>query len=333
MKIQLRHNFNNIVSAENLLEAWQEFAKGKRSKKDVLEFSWCLMHNIFELHHDLVNYTYKHGSYQVFHICDPKPRIIHKACVMDRLLHHAIHRLLYPFFDRVFIADSFSCRLNKGVHKALNRFDSFSRKVSRNNIRTCWVLQCDIRKFFATINHQKLTEILKECIPDEKVMWLLKQVIASFNSGQHGTGLPLGNLTSQLFANVYMNEFDQFVKHKLKLKHYIRYADDFVVLAANKSYLEKQVIPMRDFLQNHLCLELHPRKVSITTLSSGIDFLGWVHFPNYRVLRVKTRKRMMRRITARPNLEILNSYLGLLKHGNSYKLQNQIKKSSNFSRK
>ena len=122
MKIQLTHKFEDIISVDNLLSAWQEFIKGKRKKKDVQEFQLNLMDNIFSLHSDLVSFTYRHGGYTAFNISDPKPRNIHKASVRDRLLHRALYRVIYPFFDKTFIADSFSCRLNKGTHKALNRF-------------------------------------------------------------------------------------------------------------------------------------------------------------------------------------------------------------------
>ena len=133
MKIQLAHSFEKIISIDNLLEAWKEFLPGKRGKKDVQDFSLNLMDNIFSLHNDLFNHTYKHGIYQAFNICDPKPRNIHKATVRDRLLHHAIHRVLYSFFAKTFIADSYSCQINKGTHRALNRFRKFSYIVSKNN--------------------------------------------------------------------------------------------------------------------------------------------------------------------------------------------------------
>src|SRR3989338_7392801 len=162
MKIQLTHKFEDIISIENLLEAWKEFVRGKRNKSDVQEFSFNLMDNILSLHQELGNHFYTHGSYQAFNICDPKPRNIHKASVRDLLLHHAIHRKLYPFFDRIFIADSYSCRLDKGTHKAINRFRSFARKTGKNNTKTCWILKCDIRKFFANIDHFTLKQILRE---------------------------------------------------------------------------------------------------------------------------------------------------------------------------
>ena len=323
MKIQLRHSFKDIVSIDNLLGAWKEFVKGKRNKLDVQEFSLKLMDNMFILHEDLSSGSYRHGGYQAFNISDPKPRNIHKASVRDRLLHHAIYRILYPFFDNTFIPDSFSCRLDKGTHKALNRFKEFAYIVSKNNTRTCWILKCDIRKFFASINHQVLVDILNSYIPDKQIIWLLKEIVESF-SVKPGVGLPLGNLTSQLLVNVYMNEFDQFVKHKLKAKHYIRYADDFVILSDNWKELENLIPIIRSYLLEKLKLELHPQKVFIKTLASGIDFLGWVNFPDHRILRTTTKRRMLKKVKESPISATIDSYLGLLKHGNTRKLQKLV---------
>ncbi|MFH1049229.1 MAG: reverse transcriptase/maturase family protein [Patescibacteria group bacterium] len=323
MKIQLRHKFEDIISIDNLLEAWKEFLQGKRHKHDIQEFSLRLMDNIITLHQDLASRAYHHGGYQAFNISDPKPRNIHKASVRDRLLHHAIYRILCPFFDKTFIADSFSCRLEKGTHKALNRFCSFGYKASQNNTKTCWILKCDIKKFFANIDHEVLLDILDSYVSDKQIIWLLKEIISSFSS-KTGIGLPLGNLTSQLFVNIYMNEFDQFVKHKLKVKYYIRYADDFVILSDNRNYLENLIFLISEFLSNKLKLQLHPDKISIKTLNSGVDFLGWVHFPYHRVLRTTTKRRMMRRIMESPIPTTLSSYLGLMQHGNTRELQKEI---------
>ena len=269
--------------------------KGKRKRKDVQEFSLSLMDNIIQLHQDLAHHTYNHGPYQAFRINDPKPRQIHKSSVRDRLLHHAIYRVLYPFFDRVFTSDSFSCRNRKGTHKALNRFRSFSYKVSKHNTKTCWVLKCDIKKFFENIDHEILLTILKRYIFDEDILRLLEKIIYSFSSAP-GRGLPLGNLTSQLFVNIYMNVFDQWMKHHMKAKYYIRYADDFVILSNDKSWLEELLPKISDFLSENLRLEIHPNKVFIKTLASGVDFLGWVHFPDHRGLRTSTERRMFKNI-------------------------------------
>jgi retron-type reverse transcriptase len=323
VKIQLSHTFEEIISVENLLAAWQEFIKGKRNKKDVQEFSLHLMDNIFSLHRDLLHHTYKHGGYQAFKINDPKPRDIHKATVRDRLLHHALYRKLYPFFDKTFVSDSYSCRKNKGTHKAINKFREYFYKVSKNNTQTCWILKCDIRKFFANIDHDILLKILGEYIPDKNIINLLENIIASF-SVKPGVGLPLGNLTSQLLVNVYMNKFDQFVKHRMKERYYIRYADDFVFLSEDKALLEKQMLIVNKFLLEELKLEMHPDKVFIKTLASGVDFLGWINFADHRVLRTATKRRMMRRLQESSKKERLNSYLGMLGHGNARKLKMEI---------
>lgn len=325
MKIKLVHTYQDIISIENLLLAWEEFIIGKKSKPDVQEFSRYLMDRIVELHTELVNKTYIHGGYHAFYINDPKRRHIHKASVQDRLLHHAVYRILYPFFDRTFISDSYSCRKNKGVHKALNRFKEFGNKESKNHTRTCWVLKCDIKQFFASIDHDVLSGILKEYIPDENILWLFKNVIDSFETeGKNGAGLPLGNLTSQLLTNIYMNRFDQWVKHCLKVSYYIRYADDFVFFSHNKKYLQ-EILPRIDtFLSQDLRLMLHPKKIGLKTLASGVDFLGWVHFTDHRVIRTVTKRRMFQRIKHNPTQETLQSFIGLLKHGNTKKIKENI---------
>ncbi|MDP3763103.1 MAG: reverse transcriptase/maturase family protein [bacterium] len=319
------HAFDDIISLENLLEAWKEFLKGKRSKKDVQEFQLHLMDNILNLHKDLKNKTYHHGGYHAFNISDPKPRNIHKASVRDRLLHHAIYRVLYPYFDKRFIHDSYSCRLNKGTHRAIKQFQRYFWKVSQNDTKQCWILKCDIKKFFASIDHNSLQYIVTNYINDTDTNWLLNQIVSSFHTSR-GKSLPLGNLTSQLLVNIYMNEFDQFMKHKLKVKHYIRYADDFVILSADKSYLESLVTEISYFLETKLKLSLHPNKVFIKTFASGTDFLGWVHFPSHRVLRTTTKRRMLKNLSRNPTKESLASYLGLLKWGNTFQLQRQVTK-------
>lgn len=324
MKNQFLKKYSDIVSLENLFTAWQEFACGKHKKRDIQEFSLSLTDSIVQLHADLANHNYKHGGYYAFNISDPKPRNIHKAAVRDRVLHHAIYRQLYPFFDKTFIADSYSCRLNKGVHKALARFREFGRKASNNNTRTVWILKMDIKKFFASIDHQVFLDILTSYIPDGKILWLLKKVITSFSSGESGKGLPLGNLTSQLFCNVYMNELDQFVKHKLHAKYYIRYADDFVLLSDNCASLQDQMPQISRFLEKRLKLSLRPEKFILNTLASGVDFLGWVHFSHHRVLRKRTRDRMFKRIQEHATNETLQSYLGLLSHGDTFRLKQKI---------
>jgi retron-type reverse transcriptase len=272
------HTYEDIISVENLLCAWREFVKGKRSKKDVQEFQYALMDNILALHRDLKARTYRHGTYEAFKVNDPKPRDIHKATVSDRLLHHALYRKLYPFFDTTFFSDSYSCRRGKGTHRAIRQFKSYAYTVSQNHTRTGYVLKCDIKKFFASIDHRILIGIIQRRIVDRRIVTLMQNIVTSHTVSKDypysKLGLPLGSLTSQLLVNIYMNEFDQYVKHALKARCYIRYADDFVILDQDKKVLEKFLVKMRQFLEEKLSLTLHPCKVSIRTISSGVDFFG-----------------------------------------------------------
>lgn len=320
-RIQFAHSYKDTISVENLLAAWKEFLVGKRKKGDVQEFQNALMDNVLELHADLAAGRWCHGPYHAFGISDPKPREIHKASVRDRLIHHALYRVLYPFFDRTWISDSYSCRLQKGTHRAALRFRKYAGQVSRNNTRTCWVLKCDIRKFFASIDQPILIEILRSYMPDVQTIGLLEEIIDSFHSRAIGIGLPLGNLTSQLLVNIYMNEFDQFAKHRLKTKYYVRYADDFVVLSAERDELEALIPRISTFLKERLRLSLHPDKVYIKTYASGVDFLGWVHFPDHQVLRTATKHRMVRNMEGDQNDARRESYRGMLSHGNTHKLE------------
>ena len=340
--------------------------RGKRKRRDVAEFSVHLMDHILQLHQELQEGTYRHGGYQAFKLNDPKPRHIHKASVRDRLVHHAVYRMLYPYFDRKFIFDSYSCRNTKGTHRAIRRFASMARAVSHNHTRTCWVLQCDIRKFFASIDHTVLIDMLKQHIPDQRIMRLLENIIGSFQTfpgkGLPSTtlysslshvprslalnrfpayqslgnkavlGLPLGNLTSQLFVNVYMDRFDQFMKRELKVKHYIRYADDFVMVSEDKDYLSSLLPAIKTFLNQQVHLTLHRGKVSLRTVASGVDFLGWITFPHHRVLRTTTKRGMFRRLEEHLTPETVQSYLGLLHHGNGYSLQQEVVRLNSFSR-
>lgn len=333
MEKMINIEYNSIISIENLLAGWKEFLPGKKNKEDVYKFSLNLIDNIVSLHNDLDLKTYRHGGYVAFKISDPKPRDIHKATVRDRLLHHAIYRILYPYFDKRFFSESYSCRLGKGTHRAINKFRELAIRESNNHTKTLWVLKCDVRKFFASINHNILLNILNKHIQDEHIVWLLERVIRSFNSGKENTGLPLGNLTSQLLVNIYMNEFDQFAKHRLKIKYYIRYADDFVILSKDKDYLLELIPKIGEYLDEHLKLSLHPDKVFIKTFASGMDFLGWVHFTKHRVLRTSTKRRAVNALNESENKNTLQSYCDLLKHGNQYLLRSKMQEKIEILKK
>ncbi len=274
--------------------------------------------NLILLHRELMDKTYEHGGYSAFNISDPKPRNIHKALVRDRVVHHLIYKELYWYFHERFIFDSYSCRKYKGTHKALDRFRLFAGKVSKNHTRTCYVLKCDIRKFFASIDQEVLLKILDRHIEDGEIKWLIRQVLKSFHMIAPRIGLPLGNLTSQLLVNMYMHEFDMFIKQELRAKYYIRYADDFVVLSQDRKYLEELLSKIEVFLRDKLHLSLHPDKVFIQTYASGVDFLGWIHFPHHRSIRTTTKKKIIKSLKGYPRPATVNSYRGLLNHGNTY---------------
>ncbi|MFA5000764.1 MAG: reverse transcriptase/maturase family protein [Candidatus Paceibacterota bacterium] len=333
--------FDQIVNLENLFQAWEEFKRGKQKKPDVLAFEKNLEQNIFQLHRDLTSRTYKHGPYSSFYIYDPKRRHIHKATVRDRVLHHAIFRVLNWVFGPTFIPRSFSCRFGKGTHKGVAVLEQMQQQVSHNYSRPGFALKCDVKKFFDTINHSFLLSIIKRRISDQNAIWLLEEIIESFLSEYsdlfNRRGVPIGNLTSQLFANVYMNEFDQFVKHELRVKNYVRYTDDFIVVSDNIDYLLGLIKPMVKFLKTELGLSLHPEKVGIGKIFQGTDFLGYVLLPYHRRLRKRSERRMWRKIDlSKKNYEnglispncykgTINSYLGVLSHANTHKQSEKIR--------
>lgn len=339
----IHFDYSNLISIENLFQAWGEFRKGKSKRFDVQEFERNLEDNLFELHNSLNNKTYRHGSYQSFYVQDPKQRHIHKARVADRVVHHLLYTFLYKLLDPLFIYDSYSCRLSKGTHRGVKRLENFARKVSKNYTNSCWALKCDIKKFFASVDHKVLFQLLKKRIRDDDILWLLKQIIGSFcachqnemlkqvqhnNDGRH-RGIPLGNLTSQIFANIYLNELDQFVKHESKVKYYLRYADDFIFLSHNKECLSGYIHKLKEFLSDELKLELHPKKISIRCLDNGIDFLGYILLPHYVLPRTKTKKRIFKKLKEKIGSENFNqslqSYLGYLGHANSFRITQQLK--------
>ena len=332
--------FNKIAEPEPLFKAWDEFKSNKRSKADVQLFEKDLERNIFDLSRDLKNTTYKHGPYAGFYIYDPKRRHIHKATVRDRVLHHAIFQVLNGIFEPTFIPNSFSCRIGKGTHKGVAAINAMVRKLSRNYTQPCFALKCDIKKFFDSIDHNILLDLLKRRINDPKLIALLEEIVGSFNSGQSNLfnprGVPIGNLTSQIFANIYMNEFDQFVKHELKARYYARYTDDFIILGHNESGLLEKLDRIKTFLHDHLALELHPEKIIIRRYNQGIDFLGYVVFPHHQLVRAKTKRRIVKKLKGKLKAfkagkiteltlnQSLQSYLGVLSNANAHKLKEYL---------
>lgn len=311
--------FDNFCSTDNLFLAWKKFCRGKRAKPDVMRYKHFLEKNIFALQDELKCGAYCHGAYQPFTVFDPKQRRIHKACVRDRIVHQAVVNIIEPFFEKNFIFDSYSCRAGKGTHAAMRRLRAFLRRASRNDSRTIYALKCDIKKFFASVDHEILLSFIKRHIGDERLLSLVSKIINSFSSSP-GKGIPLGNLTSQLFANIYLHELDRYVKFVLQEKFYLRYCDDFIILGASQTSLAILAEKINVFLKEILSLRLHTDKVNISTWRQGIDFLGYVLLPGCVVLRTKTRRRMLSRV----NINNLSSYLGLCSHADTYRLQQTV---------
>lgn len=322
--------FQKIISLSNLFTAWEEFKSGKRSREDVLEFELHLEDNIFAIYEELKSGVKRQIKYEQFHITDPKPRIINKASVSERIVHQAIYQVLMPIFDKTFIFDSYSCRKEKGTHRGFARLVELARKQSKNYSSPCWALKCDIRKFFHSIDHGILIELLSKRIADQQLMNCLSEIIESFESSPD-KGMPLGNLTSQLFANIYMDPFDKFVKHRLKAKYYLRYADDFMFLADNKIVLEEYLSEVGLFLGERLKLSLHPDKCILRNLNWGLDFVGYVTHPKFSLPRAKTVERIFAKLedikeSDPEKLEVsLQSYLGHLKHVDAKLLSEELK--------
>ena len=277
--------YNKLTTKANIVNGYNEFLKGKRKKKDVIRFGKEKRENLEKLRLSLINKTYNPGNYSQFIVNDPKTRIIHKANVEDRIIHHIVSSFLEEIFDNTFIEHSYSCRKDKGTHRGVLGLQKMAIKESHNNTKTCWILKCDISKFFASVNHKILIKILSRKIKDNEFMDLLVMIINSFYSDKtkdlsDKKGIPLGNLTSQFFSNIYLNELDQFVKHSLKVKYYLRYADDFAFISTDRNYLLSLIPSIRLFLEKELDLELHPKKVILGKFSNGIDFLGYIVFPD-----------------------------------------------------
>jgi RNA-directed DNA polymerase len=282
-------------------------------RRDVLYFNQNLCQNLEELHNVLTLGRYQHGTYQQFTVNDPKQRVIHKATVRDRVVHQAVVSALEPTFDKTFIYDSYSCRIGKGAHSGIRRLRYFLNKESANDSRKVYVLKCDIRKYFASIDHEILLRLISRRINDDDALELIRLILLSHNA-ETGKGIPLGNVTSQLFANIYLHELDWHIKQALQIKYYVRYCDDFVIVSCNKAYLVSLIDNIRRFLKNELQLDLHPNKISIRSWYQGIDFLGYVLRPNSTTLRTKTRRRML----AKVNQSNIASYLGLCAHANAF---------------
>ncbi|MEK6853674.1 MAG: reverse transcriptase domain-containing protein [Nanoarchaeota archaeon] len=290
--------YGQVCSLENLQAAFKKARKGKTKRPDVLEFESNLMNNLRQLRADLLFHSYRPQPLTTFIIRDPKTRKINKSAFCDRIVHHALCNIIEPIYEKIFIYDSYANRKGKGTLKAVERFDEFKRKVAipHSDYITGYCFKADLKHYFETVDHGILMQVLKRRIKDDNIMFLLKKILANYNNGEPRKGMPLGNLTSQFLANVYLNELDQFVKTNLKVKYYIRYVDDFVILHKQKETLEFYKGEIDLFLRQKLTLELHPLKSKIISLNKGVTFLGFRIFYHHKLLRKSNWRAAKRKI-------------------------------------
>jgi RNA-directed DNA polymerase len=325
-----KYLYPKIYSLRNLCIAYKNARIGKTKKDYVIEFESNLRENILQLQRELKDESYQPKPLKTFILRDPKTRKISKSDFRDRIVHHAICNVIEPIFDKTFINSCCANRIGKGNLYALDLFDKYKRKVTKNNTRAAFCLKADIKHYFFEVNQEILLNILKRKIKDEKTINLINKILKNYWDKEKG--MPLGNMTSQFFANVYLNELDQFVKHKLRAKYYVRYVDDFVILHHSKEQLVKWKKQIDSFLKENLKIELHPEKSRIIPLSRGIDFVGFRNFYHHRLLRKRNLKKMLIKIKLfkeglLPYEKLLESFQGwnaYTKWANSHKLRERV---------
>jgi retron-type reverse transcriptase len=329
--------YEQVCSWDNLYLAWRKAARGKRGGEPAARFEYRLEDNLVRLQRELRKRTYRHGDYHSFIIHDPKQRLISAAPFRDRVVHHALCNLVEPLFERRFIYDSYANRVGKGTHRALDRCQQFARRFR-------YVLQCDIRQFFPSIDHAVLKRILGRTIHDADVMWLVSRILASgvgvlseayemvwfpgddLFAVHRPRGLPIGNLTSQIWANCFLDPFDHFVKRELRWRGqgpaYLRYVDDFLLFAEDKAALWMWWEALMKRLAM-LRLTIHEERAHPRPTSEGIPFLGFTIFPTHRRLKrrkgIAYRRRLKRLLAAYesgdiPLEQVTNSVRGWVNH-------------------
>lgn len=333
-----------LVSFENLLLAARKAQKGKRFKDSTARFNLNLEKELLRIQKELKEKTYTSGRYKEFVIYEPVKRLISAAPYRDRVVHHALCNIIEPLFEKTFIYDSYANRKEKGTHRAIGRFSSYMRKYN-------YVLKCDIKKFFPSIDHGILYSILEKKIADRDVLWLMKTIIDHSNPQEpvldyfegdnlfalfeRNRGLPIGNLTSQFFGNVYLNGFDHFIKDELGYKAYLRYVDDFAVFTNDKRELLEIKTRMEGYLQK-LRLELHPVKTRIFPVKNGCEFLGFYIYPHLMKVKKANVRLFEKRLgrmqkafkTGKMSLEKIQKsvqgWIAHVEHADSYGLREKI---------
>ena len=341
-----------IVAFENLLLAARKAQLGKRSRHNVRLFNFNLEGELTQLQTELMSGSYQPGEYRTFEIVEPKKRMISAAPYRDRVAHHALCNVIAPIFEQGFIEDSYANRTGYGTHRALHRFTKFARG-SR------YVLQCDIRKYFPSIDHEILKSIIRRKLKCDRTLWLIETIIDASNEQEavhdyfpgddlwtpteRRRGLPIGNLTSQFFANVYLNGLDHFVKRELKIAKYLRYVDDFALFGDDHAQLAEARVAIEDYL-TRLRLKIHPIKSQLFETRKGANFVGYRVLPDRIRVRSENLRRARRRFRRLQSAfrqgesglkklsQSIGSWIAHLAHADSWQLRERIFSSLAFTR-
>ncbi len=338
MHKKIKNVFNEKLTFEKLIQAHYRARNHKTYKAEVIKYELNLENNIINLINNLRNKTYRLGKYFTFKVYDPKERDIKALPYKDRIVHQwYIEEFIKPYIVPKFIHTTFACLENRGTHKAVEEVQKQMR-IFKRNFGDFWILKCDIKKFFYSINPDILFSIMKKYIEDPDLLYLTKILIYDENSK---IGIPIGNYTSQFFANIYLNELDQYVKRKLKIKYYVRYMDDFVFILKSKQDCIRIKKIVEKFLMENLKLELNS-KSRYYPYKMGVNFCGYRIFTTHRLLRTSSKKKIKKNVKIwnkqyeknsldfEHTLQSLNSWLGHSSHCNSYKLQQKILNNCNF---
>ncbi len=341
MPKKIKNCFYKNLTFEKLLQAHKRAKAHKTYKNEVIKFEMNLENNLINLLNNIKNHKYHLGNYYNFKVYEPKERLIKALPYVDRIVHQwYIEEFIKPNIVPKFIDTTFACLIDKGTHKAVSSVQQQMRNFKRNN-GDFWVLKCDIRKFFYSIDPYILVEIMKKYISDKELLNFTKLLIFDGRRPEDKVGIPIGNYTSQFFANIYLNELDQFVKRKLKVKYYTRYMDDFILLLPTKQECIKRKSQIEDFLTNTLHLALND-KSKYYPYKMGVNFCGYRIYTTHRLLRLSSKKKIKRsikkwnklylqnKLDVKYVMQCINSWLGHASHCNSYKLQNKVINSCNF---
>lgn len=328
----IKNQFDKKLTYNSLMKAHILSKKNKTCRKDIILFNLKQEEYIKYLYEQLKDQTYKHGKYTIFYVHEPKLRKIQKSRYMDRIVHRwVVDNFLYPVFIPQFISTSYACIRDRGMHNSTLDVQKCMRHC-KNIWGEYYILKMDVKKYFQNINKDKLFSIIKRKIKDEKLLWLLKEIIYS---NEESVGIPIGNYTSQVFANIYLNEVDQFIKHKLKIKYYFRYMDDSILMVKTKQEAKQALEKITKFLQEELFLELNS-KTQIFKNKQGVNFCGY-KINEYRIkVRSRGKKKLKRKVkrlkqeiksgvkTSKEAQKYLCGHLGYFKYANNYNLINKI---------